>query len=458
MKNGEHDNQLAHGLKPRHVQLIALGGAIGTGLFLGAGQSIKLAGPAIIFAYLIAGLVCFLIMRALGELLISNPNCRSYIDFITKYLGRRNGFVVGWTYWICWITIAMAEITAAGMYMKFWFPHLPQWVTGLIVLIILFILNSKNVSVFGETEFWFALIKIFAIIMLILTGIIMVMVHYRTHVGFVSLSNLVNYGFFSHGLKGFLLSFQMVVFSFVGIEMIGMTAAETKSPQREIPKCINSVPTRILLFYVGSLLALMCIYPWIDVSASSSPFVQVFANVGIKFAASIINFVVLTAALSSCNSAIFTTGRMVFSLCYNHHSKFGRKLSFVSKKHHVPTYAIGFSTLIIAISVLLNLMTPSGVFSFISSVSTTCFLYIWGMIVLTHLQYRRKVAKKHLTSKLEFKMPGYPVSDYLALAFLAFVMVILMFKPETFIALVGSVIWLILMYWGYSIYSRTDRD
>lgn len=250
----------------------------------------------------------------------------------------------------------------------------------------------------------------------------------------------------------------MVVFSFVGIEMIGMTAAETKSPQREIPKCINSVPTRILLFYVGSLLALMCIYPWIDVSASSSPFVQVFANVGIKFAASIINFVVLTAALSSCNSAIFTTGRMVFSLCYNHHSKFGRKLSSVSKKHHVPTYAIGFSTLIIAISVLLNLMTPSGVFSFISSVSTTCFLYIWGMIVLTHLQYRRKVAKKHLTSKLEFKMPGYPVSDYLALAFLAFVMVILMFKPETFIALVGSVIWLILMYWGYSIYSRTDRD
>ncbi|XIF20381.1 MAG: amino acid permease [Acetilactobacillus jinshanensis] len=458
MTNGQHNNQLAHGLKPRHVQLIALGGAIGTGLFLGAGQSIKLAGPSIIFAYLIAGLVCFLIMRALGELLISNPNCRSYIDFITKYLGRKNGFVVGWTYWICWITIAMAEITASGMYMKFWFPHLPQWVTGLVVLVILFILNSKNVSVFGETEFWFAIIKIVAIVMLILTGIIMVIVHYRTNVGFASVFNLFNYGFFSHGIKGFLLSFQMVVFSFVGIEMIGMTAAETENPRKEIPKCINSVPTRILLFYVGSLLALMCIYPWIYISASSSPFVQVFANVGIKFAAAIINFVVLTAALSSCNSAIFTTGRMVFSLCYDHQSKWGRRFSTLSKKHHVPTYAIGFSTLIIAISVLLNLMTPSGVFSFVSSVSTTCFLYIWGMIVLTHLHYRRTIAKDHLTQELNFKMPGYPVSDYLALMFLVFVMIILIFKPETLVALIGSLSWLIIMYCGYSIYNRVDKD
>ena len=273
----------------------------------------------------------------------------------------------------------------------------------------------------------------------------MIMMHYQTNAGEASLANLVHYGLLAHGIRGLLLSFQMVVFSFVGIEMIGMTAAETKNPRKEIPKCINDVPVRILLFYVGSLLALMCIYPWTHFSASASPFVQVFADVGIKSAAAIINFVVLTAALSSCNSGIFTTGRMAFSLCDSSDSKWGRMMNRLSK-HQVPFNAIAFSTAVIAISVGLSLIISNQVFLLISSVATTCFLYIWGMIVLAHLKYRRLINRRHLTSQLTFKMPVYPLSDYFVLVFLGFVAVILLLRLQTLIALVGSLIWLFGMY------------
>lgn len=457
-KNSESlkPNQLSQGLKPRHVQLIALGGTIGTGLFLGSGQAIKFAGPSIVLAYLIAGFACFLLMRAMGELLMSDTSCHSYIYFVSRYLGKTSGFVVGWTYWICWITIAMAEVTAAGLYIKFWYPNFPQWATGLIVLAVLFVLNSVNVSAFGETEFWFAIIKILAIVVLIIAGVAMAMIGFHTSAGHSSFGNLVQYGFLSHGIKGFFLSFQMVIFSFVGIEIIGMTAAETKNPKKEIPRCINSVPMRVLLFYVGSLLALMCIYPWIHISAASSPFVQVFKNLGITSAATIINFVVLTAALSSCNSAIFSTGRMIFSLSFHKKSSLGRKLGTLSK-HHVPTYAVGFSTMVIAICLLLNLMNPNGVFNFISSVATTCFLYIWGMIVLTHLRYRYLVQKKRIPKTTNFKLPLYPYSDYFVLAFFAFVAIVLLFKIETLIALIGSVIWIVALYLMKFIQHRYDQ-
>ncbi|KRN79141.1 transporter ydgF [Fructilactobacillus lindneri DSM 20690 = JCM 11027] len=446
-KSGE--SGMERGLKSRHVQLIALGGTIGTGLFLGAGQSIHLAGPSLILAYLIAGLACFFLMRALGELLLSNTECVSFIDFIKKYLGPKTGFVAGWTYLVCWITIAMAEITAAGLYMQFWFPDLPIWVTGLFLLVVLFLLNSITVSAFGETEFWFAIIKVIAIIVLILTGVILVSIHYKTPVGYASISNLTNGSFFPHGFKGFFLSFQMVIFSFVGIEMIGMTASETKDPQKIIPKCINDVPVRIILFYVGSLVALMCIYPWNFVSPSSSPFVQVFQGIGIKSAAAIVNFVVLTAAASSCNSAIFTTGRMMYSLTKGSKNKFAKRLGTLSKRG-LPTAAIFFSTLLIGLSVILDIVMPSGVFDFISSVATTCFLFIWSLIVITHYQYRKSLSKEQ-TNALTFKMPFFPYSDFFTVGFLVFVGVILIFRIQTLVALLGSVVWLIGLY-GFEIY------
>ncbi len=433
------DQEFSRGLQSRHVQLIALGGTIGTGLFLGAGQSIHLAGPSIVLAYLVTGIMCFLLMRALGELLLSDLNAHSYIDFIQKYLGDNMSFVAGWTYWVCWITIAMAEITAAGQYMQFWFPQLPQWVTGLVLLGILLTLNSVTVSAFGETEFWFAIIKIVAIIALILAGAYMVAVHYPTPAGHASVTNLVSGGFFAHGAKGFFLSFQMVLFSFVGIEMVGMTASETANPKKVLPKAINEIPLRIILFYLGSLLALMAIYPWQAVSPTSSPFVQVFKNVGIQSAAAVINFVVLTAAASACNSSLFTTGRMLFSLTYRGKGKFAKRMGVLSHAQ-VPVRALRFSTVVIAVSVFLNFLIPGHVFAFVSSVATTCFLFIWGAIVVAHIKFKRQQLAAGVTTG--FKMPFFPWSDYFILAFLAMVGIVLLFRVDTLIALIGSIFWL----------------
>ncbi|EKK20940.1 amino acid permease [Fructilactobacillus florum] len=445
---------MSRSLKNRHVQLIALGGTIGTGLFLGAGRSIHFAGPSLIFAYLIAGLACFFLMRALGELLLSNTEAVSFIDFIDKYLGPKTGFVAGWTYLICWITIAMAEVTAAGLYMQFWFPGLPTWVTGLFLLVILFFMNSITVSAFGETEFWFAIIKVVAILLLILAGVVLVAIHYKTPVGYASLGNLFGGNLFPNGAKGFLLSFQMVIFSFVGIEMIGMTASETADPQTIIPKSINDVPIRIILFYVGSLVALMCIYPWYDVSPTSSPFVQVFQGIGIKPAAAIINFVVLTAAASSCNSAIFTTGRMLYSLTKGSKNPLGKRLSQISRRG-LPATAILVSTLLIGISVIIDILVPNGVFEFVSSVATTCFLFIWSLIVLAHWRYRRQLTTEQ-TQALSFKMPWYPFSNVFTIAFMIFVAIILLFQVQTLVALVGSIVWLLGLY-GFDYYRNLKQ-
>jgi len=435
--------QFSRGLKSRHVQLIAIGGTIGTGLFLGAGQSIHLAGPSILIAYLVTGVMCFLLMRALGELLLSDLNTHSYIDFIRQYLGEKTGFVAGWTYWVCWVTIAMAEITAAGEYMQFWFPKLPQWIPGVIILLLLLALNSVNVSAFGETEFWFAIIKIAAIVALIAVGIGMVVFSVKTPVGHASLTNLVAYGgFMPHGVKGLVLSFQMVLFSFIGIEMVGMTASETENPKKVIPEAIDNIPLRIILFYVGSLFFLMCMYPWRYFSAAHSPFVQVFTNLGITSAAAIINFVVLTAAASSCNSALFSTGRMLFSLTYSKKGKFAHSMGQLSSSQ-VPRNALRFSTVVIGLAVLLNLLMPGKVFALIASVSTTCFIFIWGAIILAHLAYRKQAGKQ---SKKQFRMPFFPISDYLILVFLGFIVVVLCLKSETLVALIAAVIWIIALY------------
>lgn len=434
--------ELARNLKNRHVQLIALGGTIGTGLFLGSGQSIHSAGPSILLAYVIAGLACFLLMRALGEMLLSNLHYRSFIEAIRDYLGERIAFVTGWTYWICWITIAMAEMTAIGTYIKLWFPSVPQWLPGLVVLIILLGVNLITVGAFGEVEFWFALIKIIAIIGLILVGIVLLLVRFKTPIGHASVMNLVNHGgFFATGIKGFLLSFQMVIFSFVGIEMVGMTSAETQDPETVIPKAINDIPMRIILFYVGALFIVMSIYPWNQLQTNQSPFVMVFKDIGIKGAASVINFVVITAAASACNSSLYTTGRMLAELTMGSKNPRIRRISRLSK-HHVPANALILSTILISVSVLLNYFIPSQVFTLVSSVATVCFIFIWSIIILAHMKFKKTEKGRQST----FKTPLYPVGDYLILLFLMAVAVVLCMKHETLIALVLSIVWFVVLY------------
>lgn len=434
----EEQQELQRGLKNRHVQLISIGGAIGTGLFLGAGKTIQLAGPSILLAYLITGCVCFFIMRALGELLLSNTNNHSFLDFVAEYLGKKVAFVTGWTYWFCWVAIAMADLTAIGMYVRYWVPGVPQWLPELIALILLLGLNMVAVSLFGELEFWFALIKVVSIIAFIIVGIYMILTHYKTSAGPASITNLWSHGgFFPTGTKGFILSFQMVTFAFTGIELVGLVAGETKNPEKVLPEAINNIPIRIILFYLGSLFVIMSIYPWNSLDANNSPFVEVFSEIGITVAASLINLVVLSAAASACNSAIYSTGRMLRSLSQEGSApKKFRQLT----SHRVPGNALVFSTIVTFISVILNYVMPSEVFTLVSSIATTCFLFIWGILVYTHLKYRKSMlGKKEHT----FKMPFYPYSNFLVFAYMIFICLVLFLGKDTRIALLLTPVWFI---------------
>ncbi|MBU3184274.1 amino acid permease [Clostridium estertheticum] len=442
----ENEN-LSRGLKNRHVQLLAIGGAIGTGLFLGSGRSIHLAGPSILFAYAITGTICFLIMRALGELLLSNSKYHSFVDFVQDYLGNGAAFITGWTYWFCWISLAMADLTATGLYVQYWLPNVAQWVPSLIALVILLIMNLTTVKLFGEMEFWFALIKIVAILALIIICTFMIIKGFSTNAGVSSFTNLWNHGgWFPNGVSGFILSFQMVVFAFTGIELVGLLAGETENPEQVIPNAINNIPIRIIIFYIGALIVIMSIYPWNSINPDKSPFVQVFSAVGIPAAASIINFVVLTSAASACNSGIFSTSRMVYSLAKEKNAPESmKKLT----SNQVPSNALMFSATVILISVILNYIMPEGVFVLITSISTFCFIFIWAIIVVCHLIYRKTNPK--LATKSKFKMPFYPISNYIILAFIAFIIVVLALTKETRVALFVTPVWFIILGVIYNI-------
>ncbi|WP_026886909.1 amino acid permease [Clostridium beijerinckii] len=453
-KSTSENQNLSRGLKNRHVQLLAIGGAIGTGLFLGSGRSIHLAGPAILFAYIITGIICFFIMRALGELLLSNLNYHSFVDFVYDYLGNGAAFITGWTYWFCWISVGMADLTAAGLYIQYWLPNVPQWIPSLIVLVILLIMNLTAVKLFGEMEFWFALIKVVAILALIIIGTVMIIKGFSTDAGTSSFANLWSHGgLFPNGINGFILSFQMVVFAFAGIELVGLTAGETEKPEYVIPKAINNIPIRIIIFYIGALIVIMSIYPWNSINPDKSPFVQVFAAVGIAAAASIVNFVVLTSAASACNSAIFSTSRMVYSLAKEENAPESMKKLTSSQ---VPSNATMFSAIVILISVILNFVMPEGVFVLITSISTFCFIYIWAIIVICHIRYRK--TNPELAAKSKFKMPFYPVINYIILAFFAFILVVLALNNETRVALFVTPVWFIVLGIIYNILKAKKKN
>lgn len=438
--------ELKRDLKNRHVQLIAIGGTIGTGLFLGSGKVIALAGPSIILAYLIVGIALFFVMRALGELLLSNAGYKSFTDFASAYIGPWAGYVTGWTYWFCWIMTAMADIIAVGIYIKYWFD-IPQWVPSLICVVILLVLNLLTVKMFGELEFWFALIKLVTIVAMIVIGLYMIITGIKTDSGTASVSNLWTHGgFFPNGLEGFLLAFQMVVFAFVGVELIGVAAAETKDPKKNIPSAINKIPARILLFYVGALFVILSINPWNTMSANSSPFVQVFTLAGIPSAASLINFVVLTSAASAGNSGLFSTSRMLYNLGL-------KKLAspkFAKLNHRsVPNNALVTSTVVASVGALLSKMIPDDAFSLVTTISAICFIWVWSIILISHIIYKKKNRALHEAST--FKAPFTPFVNYLVLAFFVFLLGVMLYAEATRTALLLTPVWFIILIILYRI-------
>ncbi|WP_057896033.1 amino acid permease [Liquorilactobacillus oeni] len=438
-------NELSRSLTHRHIQMIAIGGAIGTGLFLGSGTAIQKAGPALILAYLMAGIICFFMMRAIGELVLSDIKLTSFIDFVRKYLGERWEFVIGWTYWLCWISLAMADLTASGIYLRYWFPFVPQWLVPLVIIITLLSFNLLSVGLYGELESWFASVKVLAIIALIITGVFLILFRVRIGDNVVSVNNLFAHGgFFPKGWSGLLAAFPMVIFAFTGIEMVGLTSGETENPKRDLPRAINSLPIRIGLFYIGSMFVIMCIYPWNEIVTSSSPFVQVFSGIGVKMAAGAINFVVLTAALSACNSAIFSTSRTLFVLARSNKapSSYAKTSS-----HGVPVQSLLFSSIVLLVIVLLNYVIPQSVFQIISGVATISFIFVWIVLVICHAKYKAALKGK----KTSFSMPFYPFSSILTILFFAGVLFLLVLDKSTLLSVIFSLVWFIFLAFCYSL-------
>ncbi|MDR0209021.1 MAG: D-serine/D-alanine/glycine transporter [Pseudomonas putida] len=444
------DSHLQRNLTNRHIQLIAIGGAIGTGLFMGSGKTISLAGPSIIFVYMIIGFMLFFVMRAMGELLLSNLNYKSFIDFSADLLGPWAGYFTGWTYWFCWVITGIADVIAIAAYSQFWFPDLPQWIPALVCVGVLLSLNLITVKMFGEVEFWFAMIKIVAILGLVATGLYMVITGFESPAGRTAqLANLWNDGgMFPHGLMGFFAGFQIAVFAFVGIELVGTTAAEAKNPERTLPRAINSIPVRIIVFYVLALIAIMAVTPWRDVVPGKSPFVELFVLAGLPAAASIINFVVLTSAASSANSGVFSTSRMLYGLSQEGDApKAFEKLS----RRAVPANGLYFSCACLLLGAALIYVIPDLVeaFTLVTTVSALLFMFVWTLILLSYLNYRKHRPALHQASK--YKMPGGRLMCYVCLTFFAFILVLLSLEDDTRKALIVTPVWFLILIATYQL-------
>ncbi|MBA2874393.1 alanine permease AlaP [Thermaerobacillus caldiproteolyticus] len=458
MPNSTPGKELHRGLEERHITLMSLGAAIGVGLFLGSASAIKLAGPAILIAYAVGGLIMFFIMRALGEMAIENPVAGSFSRYARDYLGPLAGYLTGWNYWFLWVVTCMAEITAVGVYMQYWFPDTPQWIWALAALVIMTTVNFLAVKAYGELEFWFALIKIVTIVFMILVGLGMIIFGFGNGGVATGISNLWKHGgFFAHGITGVLMSLQMVMFAYLGIEMIGVTAGEVKNPKKSLTRAIDSVFWRILIFYVGALFVIMSIYPWNEIGQKGSPFVLTFEKIGIPSAAGIINFVVLTAALSSCNSGIFSTGRMLFNLAQQGEAP--QRCSQLTKGG-IPGIAVLISAAALLIGVCLNYIVPDEVFAWVTSIATFGAVWTWAIILLSQLRFRKRLSAEK-QKQLTYKMPLFPYSSYIALAFLIGVIGLMAYFPDTRIALIVGPAWyaiLIAFYYGKGLHKKNKTS
>jgi amino acid transporter, AAT family len=428
----EHTGLKRH-LKVRHIRLMALGSTIGVGLFLGSASAIQIAGPSILLGYLLAGIVAFIVLRTLGEMAVHEPVAGSFAAYANTYVGPLAGYMVGWGYWTYWIVVGIAEVTAVGIYMGIWFPDTPQWIWALSSILMMGLINLIAVKVFGEFEFWFALIKVVAIVAMIALGGSVIFFGFTNDWNPVGFANLWQHGgFFPNGISGMLLSLQMVLFAYVGIEMIGLSAGEAENPRKTIPMAIDSLAWRILIFYMGAILVILAIFPWNEVGQQGSPFVVMFERIGLREAAGIINFVVITAALSSCNAGIFSGGRLLYALSVNGYAPTPfAKLS----KYGVPHRAVMATVAVCMTGVVLNYFVPDKAFQYIMAAVTFVGLMVWIAILFTQIQFRRSLTKAQV-AELAYRAPWWPYSSWFALAFIALVVVLMGFHEDARIALV----------------------
>ncbi|WP_041164800.1 proline-specific permease ProY [Dickeya parazeae] len=447
----EQQSKLKRGLSTRHIRFIALGSAIGTGLFYGSASAIQMAGPSVLLAYLIGGVFAYIIMRALGEMSVNNPQASSFSRYARDYLGPLAGYITGWTYCFEMLIVAIADVTAFGIYMGVWFPEVPHWIWVLSVVLIIGAINLMNVKVFGELEFWFSFFKVATIVVMIVAGVGIIVWGIGNGGEPTGIHNLwSNGGFFSNGVMGMILSLQMVMFAYGGVEIIGITAGEAKEPHKSIPRAINSVPWRILVFYVGTLFVIMSIYPWNQVGTNGSPFVLTFQHMGITAAAGILNFVVITASLSAINSDVFGVGRMLHGMAEQGHAP--QVFARLSRRG-TPWVTVVVMVLALLVAVYLNYIMPEKVFLVIASLATFATVWVWIMILCSQIAFRRKLNREQVNA-LAFPLPGGAATAAVGVVFLVFIIGLIGYFPDTRIALYAGIVWILLLLASYALRRR----
>ncbi|WP_440867054.1 bifunctional threonine/serine APC transporter ThrP [Symbiopectobacterium purcellii] len=429
MANEETQGKLHRGLEARHIELIALGGTIGVGLFMGAASALKWAGPSVLLAYIVAGIFVFFIMRSMGEMLYMEPVTGSFAVYAHKYMSPFFGYLTAWGYWFMWMAVGISEITAIGVYVQYWFPELPQWIPAIVCVAMVALANLAAVRLYGEIEFWFAMIKITTIIVMIVVGVGIIFFGIGNHGQATGFANLTEHGgFLAGGWKGLLFALCLVVASYQGVELVGITAGEAKNPKITLRRAINNILWRILIFYVGAIFIIVTIFPWNEIGTAGSPFVLTFAKIGITAAAGIINFVVLTAALSGCNSGMYSCGRMLYSLANN------RQLpAWIGKvtASGVPAAGVAVSIFCLLLGSELNYVIPNPekVFVYVYSASVLPGMVPWFVVLISQIRFRQQHQAQ--LAGHPFKSVLFPWVNYLTMAFLLCVLVGMYINEDT---------------------------
>ncbi|QLE75560.1 amino acid permease [Streptomyces rectiverticillatus] len=415
-------------LKSRHVNMIAIGGAIGTGLFLGAGGRLHSAGPSLFIAYAVCGLFAFFVVRALGELVLYRPSSGAFVSYAREFMGEKGAFTAGWLYFLNWATTGIADITAVATYTHYWgmFSDIPQWVLALIALAVVLTVNLISVKYFGEMEFWFAIIKVAAITLFMVVGIFLLASQHSVGDSTPGLANIADHGgIFPTGVMPMLLVIQGVVFAYASVELCGVAAGETKNPEKIMPKAINSIMWRVGLFYVGSVVLLALLLPFTEYIAGESPFVTVLSKIGVPYAAGVMNLVVLTAALSSLNSGLYSTGRILRSMAM---SGSAPKFTGLMNKGQVPYGGILLTAFFCVLGVGLNFVVPADAFEIVLNFAAIGIIGTWGMIMVCSLLFYRR-SKDGRVTRPGYKLPWAPYTQIVTLVFLAGVLGLMASEP-----------------------------
>ena len=445
----EREGGLRRGLGKAQIVMIGLGGAIGTGLFMGSGLAVGYAGPAVIASYALAGLVALIMVCSLSEMAVVHPTAGSFGTYAEMYLNPWAGFVVRYTYWIAQVIAVGGESVAAGLYMQYWFPGVPVWAWALGFCVVMLYLNSRSVTNFGTVESWLAVIKVAAIVVFIILGIASIAGIGRPAVGLHNLTGLPG-GFLPKGVAGLWLAVTVGIFSFVGIEVIAVTSGETRNPETAIPAALRTMLLRLFLFYVLAIAVIVTIAPWTETGAkvvAQSPFVTVLRHSGVRNAAGIMNFVVVSAALSSMNTDVYLCSRMLFSLSRGGHAP--RALGTLSERGS-PVAAIIVSGIFVLIAAGVSIFTPDA-YADLLGVALFAAIVVWMFILVSHLRFRRR----HAAAMLPVLMPFFPWIQYAGLALLAAVLVTMGFDSNLDVSWLYGLPWIVLISLVY--FARRGR-